>query len=155
MKTLSDLIGVLLYMSQDSGSNGGDVGTNEVTFLNGDDDVPDLISDTSGESDMDHEESDQHQVLQNQLDRRAQMHERLLEAQARMEELERQVRELDEQTRQLTERNRQLEQAHLDEQARLDQEIALVERELANQVEGESSQADKNANQVEEKRDNE
>lgn len=182
MELWSDLIDHLLYMSQDSGSNGsdavindvngsnvGDIVMNDVSGSNDGGDVPDLTSDTTNESEMALEESHQHQALQDLLDRRAQEHERLLEEQARLEDLERQLRELEERERQSNERDRQLQQANLDEQARVDQEIALVERELANQVEaessqadknanqveGESSQADENANQVEEKRDNE
>ena len=132
MKIASDLIPDRLYMNVDSGSNGGD-------------DVPGLSSGTSDVSDMDHEQSHQHQDLQDQLERRAEEHQRQFEEQARVEDLEGQNRQLDEQASELEERARQLE-----EQARLDEVLAQQERELANRLDAESRQADEQARQLEE-----
>lgn len=132
VKTAWELIPDRLYMNADSGSDGGV-------------DVPDLSSDTSDVSDIDHEQGQQHQLLQDQLERRAEDHQRRFEEEARLEDLEGQNRQLDDQARQLEERARQLE-----EQARLDEQLAQKERELANRFDEESRKADDQARLLEE-----
>ena len=122
---IPDIIPDRLFMNADNGSDGGE-------------DVPDLSSDTSDVSDMDLEEGPQHQLLQDQLDHRAEVHQREFEEQARMEDLEGQNRELDEQARQLEERARRLE-----ERARMNDEIVQ-------QLDKQSRQAEEQARQLEE-----
>lgn len=134
----SDLIPDILFMNADSDSDGPG-------------NVPDLTSDTSDMSDGDHEQEDQHQLLQDLLDRRAEVHQRELEQQARLEEL---TRELDEQTRELEVRIRQLHEqrhnANLQDTAREADKVEEANGEYANALDRQGREAAQLARVIEE-----
>ncbi len=117
----------ILFMNADSGSGAGDV-------------VPDLSSDTSDVSDVDHEKGKRHQLLQEKLRQRAEEHQRQLEEQARLEVL----------NQQLVDRVRELENKArlLEEQSRRAKVFAKQLPELASEYVADSRQADEQARLV-------